>query len=159
MNKFDKIDELKEIERKFKVNVTLMGFIGEIIPKNIVQGYIFSIPTLSTRVRRMDDKAFLTIKGGADLLSRDEFEYEIPVAEANEMLELFCKKILIKKRYVLVQDELCWEIDVFEGKLEGLILAEIELPAVDTSFSLPDWIGEEVTEDPQYLNANLIERC
>ena len=159
MNKFDKIDELKEIERKFKVNVTLMGFIGEIIPKKIVQGYIYSTPSLSTRVRRMDDKAYLTIKGGLDLLSRDEFEYEIPVVDANEMLALFCKKILKKKRYVLVQDELCWEIDVFEGKLEGLILAEIELPAVDTPFSLPDWIGEEVTEDPQYLNANLLERC
>jgi adenylate cyclase len=75
------------------------------------------------------------------------------------MLELFCKKILKKKRYLLIQDELCWEIDVFEGKLEGLILAEIELPAVDTLFSLPDWIEEEVTEDSQYLNANLIEQC
>ena len=96
MNKFDKIDELKEIERKFKVNVTLMGFIGEIIPKKIVQGYIYNTPSLSTRVRRMDDKAYLTIKGGVDLLSRDEFEYEIPVVDANEMLALFCKKILQK---------------------------------------------------------------
>ena len=159
MNKFDKIDELKEIERKFKVNVTLMGFIGEIIPKKIVQGYIYNTPSLSTRVRRMDDKAYLTIKGGVDPFSRDEFEYEIPVAEANEMLALFCKKILKKKRYVLIQDELCWEIDVFEGKLDGLIIAEIEIPTIETSFSLPDWIGEEVTEDPQYLNVNLIERC
>ncbi len=159
MNKFDKIVELKEIERKFKVNVTLMGFIGEIIPKKIVQGYIYSTPSLSTRVRRMDDKAYLTIKGGVDPLSRDEFEYEIPVVDANEMLALFCKKILKKKRYVLVQDELCWEIDVFEGKLDGLIIAEIEIPTIETSFLLPDWIGEEVTEDPQYLNVNLIERC
>ena len=159
MNKFDKIEKLKEIERKFKVNVTLMHFIEEIVPKNIMQAYIFKTPNLSTRIRLLDNKAFLTIKGGSNPLYRDEFEFEIPVDEGTEMINLFCDKILIKKRYLLRQDDLYWEIDVFGGKLEGLILAEIELPEINTAFVLPEWIGEEVTENPAYLNVNLIDRC
>lgn len=159
MNKFDKIDILKEIERKFKVNVTLIGFIEKLTPKNISQGYLFSTPSLSTRVRLVDDKAYLTVKGGKNAISRDEFEYEISVSDAREMLTLYCPKILTKKRYIIVQNELCWEIDVFGGKLEGLIIAEIELPTVDTIFSIPEWVAEEVTENPYYLNVNLVERC
>ena len=75
------------------------------------------------------------------------------------MLENYCKQRLIKKRYCLKQGELTWEIDVFEGNLSGLIIAEIELPSIETTFELPQWIEEEVTMDPNYLNANLILRC
>ena len=159
LNKFDKIEQLKEIERKFKVNVTQMSFIEELIPKNIIQGYIHSSSSISTRIRIVDDLAFLTIKGGLSALERDEFEYEIPLSEANEMMTLFCFKLLKKKRYLFYQNDLCWEIDVFEGNLQGLIIAEIELKDVNTSINLPGWIAEEVTEDPSYLNINLILRA
>jgi len=159
LNKFDKIDILKEIERKFKVNVTLIGFIEKLTPKNISQGYLFSTPSLSTRVRLVDDKAYITVKGGENVISRNEFEYEISVSDAREMLTLYCSKILTKKRYIIAQNDLCWEIDVFEGNLEGLVIAEIELPTVDTVFSIPEWVAEEVTENPYYLNVNLIDRC
>ena len=159
MNKFDKIEKLKEIERKFKVNVTQMSFIEKLLPKNIVQGYIHSSSSISTRIRIIDDTAFLTIKGGESALERDEFEYEIPLSEANEMMTLFCTKLLKKKRYLVYQNDLCWEIDVFEGNLQGLIIAEIELKEINTSINLPDWIAEEVTDDPNYLNINLILRA
>jgi adenylate cyclase len=159
LNKFDKIEKLKEIERKFKVNVTQMSFIEKLLPKNIVQGYIHSSSSISTRIRIIDDTAFLTIKGGESALERDEFEYEIPLSEANEMMTLFCTKLLKKKRYLVYQNELCWEIDVFEGNLQGLIIAEIELKEINTSINLPDWIAEEVTDDPNYLNINLILRA
>ena len=159
MNKFDKIVELKEIERKFKVNVTQMSFIEELIPKNIIQGYIHSSSSISTRIRVIDNIACLTIKGGESALERDEFEYEIPLSEANEMMTLFCPKLLKKKRYLFYQRDLCWEIDVFEGNLQGLIIAEIELMDINTPIDLPDWIAEEVTEDPSYLNINLILRA
>lgn len=150
---------MKEIERKFKVNVTLIGFIEKLTPKNISQGYLFSTPSLSTRVRLVDDKAYITVKGGENVISRNEFEYEISVSDAREMLTLYCSKILTKKRYIIAQNDLCWEIDVFEGNLEGLVIAEIELPTVDTVFSIPEWVAEEVTENPYYLNVNLIDRC
>jgi adenylate cyclase len=159
LNKFDKIEQLKEIERKFKVNVTQMSFIEELIPINIIQGYIHSSSSISTRIRIIDHKAFLTIKGGESALERDEFEYEIPLSEANEMMTLFCSKLLKKKRYLFYQNDLCWEIDVFEGNLQGLIIAEIELKDINTPIDPPDWIAEEVTEDPSYLNINLILRA
>jgi adenylate cyclase len=159
LNKFDKIEKLKEIERKFKVNVTQMSFIEKLLPKNIVQGYIHSSSSIITRIRIIDDTAFLTIKGGESALERDEFEYEIPLSEANEMMTLFCTKLLKKKRYLVYQNDLCWEIDVFEGNLQGLIIAEIELKEINTSINLPDWIAEEVTDDPNYLNINLILRA
>jgi adenylate cyclase len=75
------------------------------------------------------------------------------------MMTLFCAKQLKKKRYLVYQNDLCWEIDVFEGNLQGLIIAEIELKEINTSINLPDWIAEEVTEDPSYLNINLILRA
>ena len=75
------------------------------------------------------------------------------------MLTLFCSKLLEKKRYLVYQNNLCWEIDVFEGNLQGLIIAEIELKDINTPIDLPDWIAEEVTEDPSYLNINLILRA
>ena len=159
LNKFDKIKQLKEIERKFKVNVTHLSFIEELIPKNIIQGYIHSSSSISTRIRIIDDRAFLTIKGGESALERDEFEYEIPLPEASKMITLFCNKLLKKKRFLVYQNDLCWEIDVFEGNLKGLIIAEIELKDINTPIDFPDWIAEEVTEDPNYLNINLILRA
>ena len=159
MNLFETKERLKEIERKFKVNAIVGSIIAKINPTEIQQAYLLNSEGLSVRVRIKDSKAFLTIKGGTNPLIRDEFEYEIPILEANEMLANYCKQRLIKKRYCLKQGELTWEIDVFEGKLSGLIIAEIELPSIETTFELPLWIEGEVTMDPNYLNANLILRC
>ena len=159
MNLFETKERLKEIERKFKVNAIVGSIIAKINPTEIQQAYLLNSEGLSVRVRIKDSKAFLTIKGGTNPLIRDEFEYEIPILEANEMLANYCKQRLIKKRYCLKQGELTWEIDVFEGKLSGLIIAEIELPSIETTFELPQWIEEEVTMDPNYMNANLILRC
>ena len=159
LNKIETKEQLKEIERKFKVNASVSEIIAEINPIEIQQAYLLNSEGLSVRIRMKDDKAYLTIKGGTNPLVRDEFEYEIPTLEANEMLENYCKHRLIKKRYCLKQGELTWEIDVFEGNLSGLIIAEIELPSIETTFELPYWIEEEVTMDPNYLNVKLILRC
>ncbi len=159
LNKIETKELLKEIERKFKVNASVSAIIAKINPIEIQQAYLLNSEGLSVRIRMKDDKAYLTIKGGTNPLVRDEFEYEIPTLEANEMLENYCKQRLIKKRYCLKQGELTWEIDVFEGNLSGLIIAEIELPSIEATFELPQWIEEEVTMDPNYLNANLILRC
>ena len=159
LNKIETKEQLKEIERKFKVNASVSEIIAEINPIEIQQAYLLNSEGLSVRIRMKDDKAYLTIKGGTNPLVRDEFEYEIPTLEANEMLENYCKQRLIKKRYCLKQGELTWEIDVFEGNLSGLIIAEIELPSIETTFELPYWIEEEVTMDPNYLNVKLILRC
>lgn len=159
LNKIETKELLKEIERKFKVNAAVRAIIAKINPIEIQQAYLLNAEGLSVRIRIKDDKAFLTIKGGSNPLIRDEFEYEIPMVEAIEILENYCKQRLIKKRYCLKKGALTWEIDVFEGNLSGLIIAEIELPSIETTFDLPEWIEEEVTMDPNYLNANLILRC
>ena len=159
LNKIETKELLKEIERKFKVNASVSAIIAKINPIEIQQAYLLNSEGLSVRIRIKDTKAYLTIKGGTNPLIRDEFEYEIPMVEAHEMLDNYCKQRLIKKRYCLKQEALTWEIDVFEGNLSGLIIAEIELPSIETTFDLPHWIEEEVTMDPNYLNANLILRC
>jgi len=101
-------------------------------------------------------KGFLTLKFGADMLSRNEFEYEIPFEEACELLT-HCEKVLQKTRYEIPAGDHVWEIDVFSGALDGLMLAEIELSDADETIQLPSWVGEEVTHDPRYLNVNLIK--
>jgi adenylate cyclase len=109
-------------------------------------------------LRTKGDKAFLTIKSGTTTLSRDEFEYEIPVEDALAMMHSMELKTLTKTRYEIELNQHKWEVDVFEGKLEGLIIAEIELRSEDEYFDKPTWLGEEVTFDSNYLNANLINR-
>jgi CYTH domain-containing protein len=123
--------------------------------KQIRQGYLFTEQAKSCRVRVKGAKGFLTLKFGTDLLSRNEFEYEIPFEEACELLTC-CDKVLQKTRYEIPAGDHVWEIDVFSGALDGLILAEIELTDADETIQLPSWIGEEVTHDPTYLNVNLI---
>ena len=111
----------------------------------------------TVRVRTISDKAYLTIKGITVGASRTEFEYEIPVMDAEEMLDNLCEKPLIEKnRYMVEVGALTWEVDEFFGENEGLIIAEIELQSEDQPFDMPDWVTEEVTADPRYYNANLI---
>lgn len=126
------------------------------------QGYIPTLNGMTVRIRIAGDKGFITMKDHAVGFSRHEFEYQIPKEDAEQMLELMCSKPQIDKhRYIVpctTPDGLSlkWEIDVFHGDNEGLIVAEIEVPSEDTVISLPNWIGEEVTGQKKYYNSHLI---
>jgi adenylate cyclase len=120
------------------------------------QGYLSSLATSSIRVRTSNDQAWLNIKTATIGTHRHEYEYEIPMADANEILTNLCRKPLIEKtRYFVTDNNFLWEIDEFEGDNQGLIVAEIELDATGQSFSKPLWLGREVTEDLRYYNNNL----
>lgn len=119
----------------------------------IAQGYLATDPTV--RVRIKGESGFLTIKGKSlDGISRSEFEYPIPVTDALELLKL-CPKVLDKTRHLIDANPLTWEIDEFHGDNAGLIVAELELPSIETSFAKPDWLGAEVTGDVRYYNSML----
>jgi len=150
---------MKEIERKFIVKAEFLTFIQSNKGLQIKQAYIQNELDRTVRIRTKGEKAFLTIKIGTGALSRDEFEYEIPVHEALQLMELLQLKTLSKTRYEVPVRNHVWEIDVFEGKLAGLILAEIELKSEDEQFLLPEWVGLEVTTDSNFLNAVLIEKA
>lgn len=147
-----------EIERKFLVKDTIHEVIALIRPHQIIQAYLVNEKSKSVRVRIMDEKAFLTIKSDMIGITRKEYEYEIPVIEALSLIKSFGLKSLKKKRYKLEFRSKTWEIDVFEGPLQGLILAEIELESEDEKFDVPEWVDEEVTFKPEFLNASLINR-
>jgi len=149
---------MKEIERKFLVDKSKLSFLTNLNGVEIKQAYIQNESNRSVRLRVKGEKAFITIKIGSDSLSRDEFEYQIPVFDAEEMMKIMDLKILEKKRYEVKIKNHIWEIDVFGGKLSDLIVAEIELKSENESFDLPEWIGDEVTHNPFYLNANLINQ-
>ena len=148
---------MKEIERKFLVKASIQEVIGYLEPKTIRQGYIMDEDGKTVRVRTKGQKAFLTIKGKTEGISRDEFEYEIPVEDAEKLLDNFCRNELNKDRFEFRHGEKKWEIDVFKGRLNGLIIAEIELESEDEAFSLPDWVEKEVSDDPRYYNSNLVK--
>jgi len=111
----------------------------------------------SVRIRVTDNMALFTIKLGTGL-TRSEFEYEIPTDEANEMIEEAKLPCLHKTRFYIQNGNDTWELDVFHGALKGLLLAELELTEETQFFEKPNWLGEEVTFDPAYLNSNLIDR-
>lgn len=122
------------------------------------QGYLIGSRQASVRVRIEGDRAFLNIKSATLGVRRQEYEYPLPLDEAQEILETLCGKPLVeKKRYVVHHARHEWEIDVFEGENEGLIVAEVELVAEDETIVLPDWVGAEVSTDPRYYNVNLVE--
>lgn len=145
-----------EIERKFLV----VGDAWRKLAKGVVyrQGYLSTVKERTVRVRMAGDTGFLTVKGLSVGAKRAEYEYEIPVADAEAMLNELCEQPLIEKtRCKILFDRLIWEVDEFVGDNEGLIVAEVELSDENQEIRLPDWIGEEVTDDPRYFNANLIE--
>lgn len=143
-----------EIERKFLVRGE--GWRAGATAKPMRQGYLHANEHMSVRVRRAGERAQLTVKGAQKGATRMEYEYEIPVSDAEVMLDTLCLPPLIEKvRYTLVLADATWEIDVFGGENAGLTVAEVELASEDQSVDLPDWIGLEVTNDPRYLNANL----
>ncbi len=146
----------KEIERKFLVK----GEKWKAAAKGTVyrQGYLSSIKERVVRVRTIEKKGFLTIKGITRGVSRSEFEYEISVEDADTMLDEICEKPIIeKKRYKITVGALVFEVDEFFGENEGLVVAEVELADEKQKIDLPDWIGAEVSGDPRYFNSNLIQ--
>ncbi len=143
-----------EIERKYLVKPELLELPNE--GKKLVQGYVWSDPDKSLRIRIAGEKAMITIKTGTNPLSRSEFEYQIPMKDANELLAL-CESKIDKTRYLIKFEDLLWEVDIFEGKNKGLIVAEVELSSEDQEISLPNWIDKEVTKDSKYLNVELIK--
>lgn len=145
----------KEIERKF----LLVGDAWRELAKgtHYRQGYLNSTKERTVRVRTIDDKGFLTIKGITVGATRVEYEYEIPHADCTAMLDDLAEKPIIeKKRYKIPMDGFVWEVDEFFGVNEGLVVAEIELESEDQAFEKPHWVGEEVTGDPRYFNSNLV---
>lgn len=145
-----------EIERKYLVkDCTYKSFIRGFLYK---QGYLLSDSERVIRVRTINNKGYITIKSKVVGITRFEYEYEIPLEDAEEMLTLLCEKPIIEKhRYKYDYMGFTWEIDEFHGQNEGLILAEIELEDENSAFSKPEWIGEEVTGIAKYYNSNLIK--
>ncbi|MGM9477835.1 CYTH domain-containing protein [Pedobacter sp. GSP4] len=145
----------KEIERKFLIDQQKWDKLAKPAGKLFRQGYLLTDKDKTVRVRATASKGFLTIKGQTIGASRLEYEYEIPVNEAVELLDNFAQSELSKTRYEIANNGKLWEIDVFLGKNKGLIVAEIELESEDETFDLPDWVAQEVTEEEKYYNSNL----
>jgi adenylate cyclase len=148
-----------EIERKFLVTST--AFLDEFRAKNrIVQGYLSSVPERTVRVRIKGDKGYLTIKGKSSDsgMSRMEWEKEIALEEAEQLLRLCEAGVIDKIRYEIPVGKHLYEVDVFSGENEGLILAEIELESENETFENPNWLGMEVTNDSRYYNAYLSQK-
>ena len=144
-----------EIERKFLVRGDRWKTLGE--GRSLRQGYLSSHPDRIVRVRIDGDSAMLTIKGRTVGMTRGEWEYPIPLADAQRFLAELCERPLIEKtRYRILDGGMLWEVDEFYGDNAGLVVAEIELESEDQAFSKPDWVGEEVTHDARYFNANLL---
>jgi CYTH domain-containing protein len=146
----------KEIEKKFLILSDDWRRLGTGEP--YCQGYLNSEKGRTVRVRTINERGVLTIKGANVGETRLEYEYDIPVDEAREMLRELCHKPLIEKtRYKIPFDGFIWEVDEFQGENEGLIFAEIELEYEGQKFTLPPWIGREVTGDSRYYNASLVK--
>lgn len=145
----------KEIERKFLVTDTSYVRLAQSV-RHIRQTYISTNPDATVRLRIADGNAWLTVKGRNSGAVRDEWEYPIPVNDAEEMAERLAGGFAIDKtRYVVDFEGWKWEIDCFHGRHEGLTVAEIEMPSADSNPPLPPFIGKEVTDDPRYYNSTL----
>ena len=147
----------QEIERKFLVQDDSWRASAE-AGKAYLQGYLSLDRERVVRIRVKEDHGFLTIKGQRLGISAPEYEYPIPVADAQEMLQKLCLRPLIEKvRYELQFGGLTWEIDEFQGENQGLVLAEVELESEEQAVPLPPWAGLEVSHDKRYSNASLVQ--
>ncbi len=145
----------QEIEKKFLISNNSWRELGR--GEVYCQGYLNSEKGRTVRIRTIGERGILTIKGPNVDGAKLEYEYDIPISDALEMLERLCHKPLIKKtRYKIKHRNFVWEVDEFSGENEGLLFAEIELESLDQSFERPEWIGKEVTDDSRYYNANLV---
>lgn len=146
----------KEIERKFLVAGDYKQ--AAVSSSYIVQGYIGRTPSLTFRIRLRDERGYLTVKGRTDEagMSRDEWEYEIPAADARELLA-HSDGSIEKRRYMVPAGRHTFEVDEFFGANEGLTMAEVELSSPDETFERPAWLGDEVTGDKRYYNSQLLQ--
>ena len=142
-----------EIERKFLLKPGRWQPTGP--GRRMAQGYLSRDPDRTVRVRVVGDEAFMTVKSRRTGISRTEIEFPIALEHARDLLLLCHQPLIDKTRHEVMHAGMLWEVDVFHGANEGLVVAEIELPAEDTPFELPEWIGEEVSHDMRYTNSNL----
>lgn len=146
----------KEIERKFLIDLEKIGSLND--GTIIKQGYISTKDNTVVRVRLAGSKAYLTLKGENKGVTRLEFEYEIPVGDALEMIDALCNGPVVEKtRYLVVHSGHTWEVDIFDGDNKGLVVAEIELESEDEAFDLPHWVTTEVSGDVRYYNSSLLD--
>lgn len=145
----------KEIERKFLVCGS--GYTIYTNRVRIRQGYLSLDPQRTVRIRVVETAAWLNIKGITVGATRNEFEYAIPLFEAEQLLTLCIQPIIEKTRIIIPRGDDRWEVDVFAGDNSGLVIAEIELKSEDQQFNAPEWIGKEVTTDPRFYNVNLVK--
>ena len=143
-----------EIEHKYLVvNDSYRQMACEVT--EIKQGFLSRDPERTVRVRMRDGHGFITVKGRGEGAAHPEFEYEIPLEDARQMMELCEPPVIDKTRYIVFHDGNRWEVDEFHGEQEGLVIAELEVPSEDYRFSLPPFVGLEVTGDPRYYNSQL----
>jgi len=147
---------MKEIERKFLVNKNALPSLDLLDHIVITQGYLLNTKEKTVRVRLSNNTAFITIKGATSGISRDEYEYQIPYDEAQNILNDFIDQKLSKTRYIIPFAGKKWELDIFHNHLEGLIIAEVELENEQEVIEIPSWCTEEVSQNPIYFNAQLI---
>ena len=146
-----------EVERKFLVKDEYKHLAEYSV--QISQGYLSTLPERSVRVRVKGEKGYITIKGigNESGISRSEWEYEIPLSDANELLRICESSIIRKKRYIIEYKGHTFEVDEFYGENEGLVVAEIELSSEDESFDKPSWLGREITGEAKYYNLMLLK--
>jgi adenylate cyclase len=144
-----------EIERKFLVVSEEWREQAE--GQRFCQGYLASEGAVTVRVRRAGRRAYLTVKGSTDGITRPEFEYEVPIEEAEEMFKLCRRPLIEKTRYEIPFEGLVWQVDEFEGENAGLVLAEVELKHPAQHVTLPAWVGAEVTFDARFRNSRLVD--
>jgi adenylate cyclase len=144
-----------EIERKFLVNSEKWQALEKPKGDYLRQGYLSDDIDCTVRVRETNNEGFLTIKGRSEGIARAEYEYPIPKGDAKQMLDTLAKTQLAKTRHKIIIGKHTWDVDVFHGTNDGLILAEVELESVDDKIELPDWLEKEVSDDPKYFNSSL----
>jgi adenylate cyclase len=144
-----------EIERKFLVASD--GWRASAVGLRFCQGYLARSDGVTVRVRRAGSRAYLTVKGEPDGLVRPEFEYDVPVEEAEAMFELCHRPLIEKTRYEVPHAGLVWHVDEFEGDNAGLVLAEVELDHPEQPVDCPSWLGPEVSHDPRFRNSRLVD--
>lgn len=147
---------MKEIERKYLLKSDTWKNPGAELSSSLIQqGYLNSDPDRVVRVRIRDNSAYITIKNRPVGITRSEFEYAIPIEDAQELLKMCIGKILIKRRYEIRFKGNTWEVDEFYGDHEGLVLAEIELVSEEQEYETPEWVGEDVSHSSKYSNMAL----
>ena len=144
-----------EIERKFLVCGD--EWRREAEGQRYCQGYLARLDRVTVRVRRAGSEAFLTVKGPANGIARPEFEYPVPVEEAEAMFKLCDRPLIEKTRYEILHNGLVWHVDEFGGDNDGLVLAEVELEHPEQSVELPSWVSREVTQDERFRNSRLVD--